>query len=334
MPRADGAAITVHSYNPSDRKSSRSQDISLASNLVLGQNQSLWNTPSAASNELLGQTQAIVYAFHQPPRCEVVVESENNVILPWGTPPLDEELSPSLDAFPSSDFASLIPSIFAHQTSVSLRNKRQSLPRHDLNLISSIPLPHIHTSPYIPLLPSPTGSQFPVYAPIFPATISPIPPQSRRAWIIPLRGKLPAPWQASSADIYMIPLPLHPSVSDSEIRWNLTCVIQLWRFLIFLRDKHTFGPIGISYRPGLPPHLDSELHFSGPDLRLTTHSLKTADVLHVSLRGQYAMHFRTALDEWACLCRLIPGRTSVRVRPLTGARLALLDERSEGVLVA
>ncbi|KAG5219644.1 hypothetical protein IMY05_C4815000200 [Salix suchowensis] len=79
-------------------------------------------------------------------------------------------------------------------------------------------------------------------------------PQTRTAWIVPVRGTLP--WEGSSSAVAHTssdPSDLKPfdgtvsGIICRQIMWNKVSLVEFWTFLLTLRDKGTLGSIGISF---------------------------------------------------------------------------------------
>ncbi|KAK7019911.1 hypothetical protein R3P38DRAFT_3551540 [Favolaschia claudopus] len=180
-------------------------------------------------------------------------------------------------------------------------------------------------------------------------------PYTRRSWIIPVRGSLP--WQFATSAVIVLdgskdpPEPPDP-VTHDELTWTSAALRSFWAFLLILRDKHTVGPIGLSFNVtsnivsySQPSYTElsgmgAQPLFShastAPSVISSSHSgsvglpLPLVDHIKVYHDATQSMQLRTVFDVWAF--EFGQGRRKMRL--LKGARLVLLDERSKGVLVS
>lgn len=245
------------------------------------------------------------------------------------------------------------------------RRKLDIYPLHDL-----IPQPHIHPSS---LESSTTPLDVPRYiskklVPIPPHTLPFSASQfARTAWLIPIRGTFP--WDASTSAVildasFSMPISPNPNTGD-PIMWTRESIASFWSYLLHLRDSHSVGTIGLSFHASnssspmsnsqsmsrnytslmsrlgnqvtLEPNITSD-QGSTITSPLASHAvLSNVDHIKVYHEATNAMHVRSALFAWL-YPPLSPEKKdvnrSLRVRVLSGARLVLIDERSQGVLIA
>ena len=192
---------------------------------------------------------------------------------------------------------------------------------------------------------------------------------SRVAWLIPVRG-LP-PWEgASEASIALDHITIrdgHLSASnDSDIVWTYNSFRQFWTFLRSCLESpgSVTGPLSLSFRASprsdptgsqrapetsttsvyLPAHRETGRTPSDPSSPLPIPSasknrLANIDYVKIYCDAPRAMLVRRMLREWAYE-EGGHGRDSTwrdpmeAVRILEFARLALVDERGEGVLIS
>ncbi|KAF9492653.1 hypothetical protein BDN71DRAFT_1509234 [Pleurotus eryngii] len=235
------------------------------------------------------------------------------------------------------------------------------------SLFSWIPQPHIHTSPYRPRDAAVTIHPFSKAKPIIlpPHTFTdfvPL-PQTRTAWIVPVRGTLP--WEGSSSAVAHTssdPSDLKPfdgtvsGIICRQIMWNKVSLVEFWTFLLTLRDKGTLGSIGISFHTSHsstrsctqistasahegyqgPSEVTSTVDkdASGNNERSSSSRsnyrsiIKDVDYIKIYHDGAVAMRVRSVLDAWRYIS---PSNDKVRV--LLEAKLVLLDERARGLLI-
>ena len=186
-------------------------------------------------------------------------------------------------------------------------------------------------------------------------------PYRRLSWIIPARGS--SPWDGGtgasvltnigpdipSADGYT---PRGPSGNISpEIVWTHDSLIEFWKFLQSVRTSENHGSIGLAFHlaSSPSPFLDSEAQHSHamgshklttvsasvcnlanePSNALSSHPLplNTVDHFRVFHDALYTHSIRNVLHLWSFRI----GETKIRM--LKGAKLALLDEISNGVML-
>ncbi|KAF4607922.1 hypothetical protein EYR40_000258 [Pleurotus pulmonarius] len=238
------------------------------------------------------------------------------------------------------------------------------------SLFSWIPQPHIRTSPNRPgnatVAILPFSKAKPIILPPHTFTDFKPLPQTRTAWIVPVRGTLP--WEGSSSAVTHTstdPSDLKPfdgtisGIVCTQIMWNKASLVEFWSFLLTLRDKGTLGPIGISFHTShssrsctqtsaASSHKDKGYHQghngttstvdkdvsrnnerSSSSARSNYRSIiKDADYIKIYHDGAVAMRVRSVLDAWRYI-----GPSNDKVRVLLEAKLVLLDERARGLLI-
>lgn len=147
------------------------------------------------------------------------------------------------------------------------------------------------------------------------------------------------------------PEPPDPKTRN-EITWTTPALASFWNFLLSVRDRNTVGPVGLSFH--VSPYFSSNSQLTYTELsgmgaqplsqdpaaaagasysmafsaRRLNVPLTLVDHIKVYHNAADSMRFRSILDAW----RFEMGGNKIRL--LRGARFALLDERSKGVLVS
>jgi hypothetical protein len=133
----------------------------------------------------------------------------------------------------------------------------------------------------------------------------------------------PPPGPVTQANTAAAP-PVPRTTSLHTIQWTAREVVAFWEFLSALREGGQVGPISIAFCASTPTgHL--------PETALPT-PLDGMDYIKIYQDAQAAMLVRNALDLWGFADPTTPEKTRKR-RVLKGARLVLVDELDEGVLV-
>ncbi|KAI0273875.1 hypothetical protein BGY98DRAFT_997983 [Russula aff. rugulosa BPL654] len=234
-----------------------------------------------------------------------------------------------------------------------------------------ITLPHYIPAPFKsshPALPHVPPDICPSFVPVPPQNKSSIEAllssiYSRVAWLIPVRG-LP-PWEGISrasmalSHISLLPGDGHLSAStDSDIVWTYSSFQQFWTFLRSCLETpgSVTGPLSLSFcasprsdRTGLqrasessttsaylPANRETEITPSDPP---SPQPIANIDYVKVYCDAPRAMLVRQILREWAYEEGRHAGDPTRRdpmeaVRILEFAKLVLVDERGEGVLIS
>ncbi|KAI0252849.1 hypothetical protein BJV78DRAFT_1199395 [Lactifluus subvellereus] len=209
------------------------------------------------------------------------------------------------------------------------------------------------------------------FAPIPPQTTSSIgallsSTYSRVAWLIPVRG-LP-PWEGVSRASVALPVG-HPSVpgpgrsSSCDIVWTHSSLRQFWTFLKSCSEMPSgsvTGPLSLSFHTAprlaptgsqqramspaasayLPANRETEMTPSDPSpppIRIAKTRLTDIDYIKVYCDAPRAMLVRQALSRWAYEeggYSEGPRAPAEAIRVLEFSKLALVNERGEGVLVS
>ncbi|KAF8062210.1 hypothetical protein FPV67DRAFT_261350 [Lyophyllum atratum] len=231
---------------------------------------------------------------------------------------------------------------------------------------SAILQPHVHpssgaTQPRSSKL-VPYGKSRPIAIPPFTLPFSPS-PYARSAWLIPVRGGFP--WDRCTPAIMLrsphgIPAGPDPNI-DGAIAWTHSSLQSFWAFLLQVREKRTAGVIGVSFHASRDEAQISRLTqtpasaalehgnqhaTAGSHVTLNAATIPTAlptdrallssvDYIKVYHEAPNAMHLRNLFHLWSYVasCDSEP-QVQVKVRILKGARLALVDERSRGMLIS
>lgn len=148
-------------------------------------------------------------------------------------------------------------------------------------------------------------------------------PFSTSAWLVPIRGRMP--WSGASEG---------KLVGEGEMKegtepivWTPTGLKNFWKFLIDIHGWQNFGPVSLS------------LHIAtGSSEACADNYGGVLDQDHIKIRhdASIALTIRTMLDVWKYA---VDGDGAInqaqprKVRPLRGARLVLVNDRSEGLMV-
>ncbi|KZS96988.1 hypothetical protein SISNIDRAFT_291564 [Sistotremastrum niveocremeum HHB9708] len=113
-----------------------------------------------------------------------------------------------------------------------------------------------------------------------------------------------------------------PSSQSNRIYWTYHSLVSFWVFLLEVRKRNKFGPLAITYL------------YNSPELAFVKITCDTPNV----------MRFRTVLRSWRCQMDANdpPPSTvekevlnsSASARPLKFARLLLVDESGDNLLIA
>ncbi|KAK7028152.1 hypothetical protein VNI00_014967 [Paramarasmius palmivorus] len=234
-------------------------------------------------------------------------------------------------------------------------SKRQKLDVMPLDEV--IPEPHILPSgdakaPDLTKLAAYTKN-VPLSIPPYTLPVSTPSSYSRRAWLIPVRGVLP--WDAATSAVVLdpdispqTPLP-RGSLPSEPIVWTHTALLSFWNYLVSFRQKARFGALGLSFMTPESrrlPSLNANLHLDLSDddseevARLLErnrevqnrdqHPLTSLDYIKVYHNAEVSMHVRNGIDVF----RFKPSSSNQKIKLMEGARLVLVDELSNGVLIS
>ena len=186
-------------------------------------------------------------------------------------------------------------------------------------------------------------------------------PCARLAWVIPVRGG--SPWDGATAASLLAsgvgsdtpetpeyPSALHES-SSHDIVWTRAALLAFWDFLHSARATGNFGPVTLSFEALPPPLVQTSTEQGSYNIagshKLTTPSaslhppandpsggsisshplLRNTDHIKIFHDGRYTQAIRNILHFWSFRC------DERKISLLKGAKLALLDERSHGILL-
>ncbi|KAF7329952.1 hypothetical protein MKEN_00259100 [Mycena kentingensis (nom. inval.)] len=347
--------IVVHQYTLSDALPASPDDLIRLGRLVAGHGAQWRNV--APSKVSFRPRDAFKYV-QEPPR--VARRRTPPAIPQWGTKLGDGELVDltALDEFENTDLASVLaPKRTATEASLGWDDapafKRRKFIEGSLRDI--VPMPHI-----LPTLPASQPRKFPgtrfnkatplaIYPHTLPLTEPS--PYARRSWAIPLRG--PLPWKYTTpasvlTDSTQPPQPPDPATTN-EITWTEPSLLEFWKFLLQMRAKRQLGPIGLSFNVAPSTGIiDSQFgqsymgigqpqtQYSAPESIQTISTrvanaaipLHTVDHIRIYHDAMNSMQLRNVLYAWA-----YTGQGASKVRVLKGARLPLLDERAQGIVI-
>jgi hypothetical protein len=194
-------------------------------------------------------------------------------------------------------------------------------------------------------------------------------PFSRSAWLIPIRGSLP--WEGSTPALVLDPTYSMPASPDpntgNPIMWTHASLVSFWLFLLHVQKTRRLGALGISFQPsnsgspftssdpetawgslslisGIGNQAGLESHVSCEGRSMVTASpasyvtLSNVDHIKVYHEAPNAMHVRAVLFSWVYPPLFLSEQNDTdrlpSIRVLEGARLVLVDERSQGILIA
>ncbi|KAJ7628659.1 hypothetical protein FB45DRAFT_1079785 [Roridomyces roridus] len=345
--------ICVHEYTRTqEEESSSDSDLIRAGHAAAGHD-THWITVALANPPARRKAVSITYELAgRPPDS---TERVRYTLKDWDTD-FDDALNlDELEDFESTDLKFLLATVKrAYEEEDGPPSKRRKLDVASLRDIIS--QPHILPSILFSCVKKPDAIW--EYSKTAPIPIAPHtlplpapPPYSRRSWVIPVRGTPPWKHTTSAAvllDSTALPEPPDPK-NPNEITWTAPALSALWTFLRALREGNSIGPMGLSFHispyyqsnsqktytevsgMGAQPQSVSDdpgaVSLASSARRLTV-PLTLVDHIKVYHEATDSMRFRTILDAWRFE---VEGN---KIRPLKGARLALLDERSRGVLVS
>ncbi|KAF9530603.1 hypothetical protein CPB83DRAFT_892566 [Crepidotus variabilis] len=233
-----------------------------------------------------------------------------------------------------------------------------------------IPQPHIHPSPYLPSLSDPKGRPFCKTTPSFipPYTDFSMNSDDRLAWLIPIRGAFP--WlHCSTGQLVDSDFPMQALfVESSPVIWTKSILLGFWDYLLSLRRNAPVGALGIAFHPVRVPKAvsgsssDNPKNDGDPRPKMTATSYLSAtpsdstlsrpkgrqsdnqplldiDYIKIYHAASCSFYVRSALDIWVYHPSnngdtAVHAEPHLKIRPLRGARLPLVDDISRGVLVS
>ncbi|KAH9077677.1 hypothetical protein EDB83DRAFT_2285743 [Lactarius deliciosus] len=314
---------------------------------------------------------AFTYVF-PPPLAPTTVDVPSNAVKEWNTRPSESEIFSiaGLRPFESTLVGPppCHPAVPLHDQ--KLDDPPQSPKKHvkvnvDVGPLDElIPLPHYIPAPLDVRTPLPRSSPpdtYPTFAPIPPQTTSSVEDllssiYARVAWLIPVRGV--PPWndvsRASVALGHFSALgPRHLPASD--IFWTHDALRQFWTFLCSCSETlgSVTGPLSLSFHtaprsslmrsqqvttsPGASPcHLannEFEMTSDPEPLMSIVRALTDIDYVKVYCDAPWAMSVRRALAQWTYEEDGCAGGAVGGIQFLEFAKLVLVNETGEGVLV-
>ncbi|KAJ7291040.1 hypothetical protein C8J57DRAFT_1163042 [Mycena rebaudengoi] len=322
---------------------------------IAGRSHDVWTNLSGRRDPPVQANTASSFVFAQKPP-PGNAQRHPPILKEWGAEIDSDEIydTSELEEFISTDLVYLELPI--KRTNLGSINDEPPPKRRKLDTASLrnvIPQPHI-----FPSKASTTSvSSVPPYSKTKPIPIPPhthpLPapsPYARRAWVIPARGSLP--WRhATTAALLLdstdLPEPPDPQ-SYNEIAWTASALASFWDFLLTIRERGKHGSIGISFNVSQYSSSSSQPTYSevsGMGAQVSSIDLQPAPSTassvplsvplmftdHIKLyhEAPNSMQLRNILDAW-----VFESGEGTKIRLLKGARLALLDERSKGVLVS
>lgn len=147
------------------------------------------------------------------------------------------------------------------------------------------------------------------------------------AWLIPIRGKFP--WAKASEG--KVVGEDESREDDQAVVWTKTGLKKIWEFLINLHEQQKVGRISLSL------HI---AHESSEERADETGGVLDQDHIKVRHDASLAMTIRTILDVWKYEVTPSERESGVnhpsqprKIRPLRGAKLVLVDDCSEGLMI-
>lgn len=187
-------------------------------------------------------------------------------------------------------------------------------------------------------------------------------PCARGAWVVPVRGSLP--WKGSTSALTLSTseemLPSGPrKVQDHrEIAWTHDALVTFWDFLLAIQQSKSLGPISLSFYAksipvavasngadtfsiGVNRHPISVGEMSAPKTAKTLPQEPLSAVDHIKVYHDIVntMYVRNILDAWGYQKHASTRPSAAgtlggkKIRMFKGAVLALLNEKSEAVLM-
>ncbi|KAF8902599.1 hypothetical protein CPB84DRAFT_1746599 [Gymnopilus junonius] len=339
LEKYDDVDFTVHEY------SNTSSSVRSEQNAVLRNGYNTIKAATAKVTEWKFPTAVIRHVGHQsrssymfggiPP---VIISEKERVdeLKEWGSPVSKDEIVRlgDLEDFVTSNL------LYIGQESNSPPAEPEPKTRklNYSSLYHVIPQPHIHPSPYTASDSPPKVKPFKKNEPIFIAPYTMLPTSDvRLGWLIPIRGTFSwdhctnAELLDSSSDLRCPP----GSGSLNCVSWTEDSLLKFWDFLLSLRKIGSLGSLGVSFhlaRSKDPPPASSVSTSRGAaETSLYSSRLNFCDYIKVYHDAPKALYVRYALDIWQYQ-RSSEGGQLQKIRLLKGARLALLDEASQGIL--
>ncbi|KAG6828196.1 hypothetical protein H0H92_008815 [Tricholoma furcatifolium] len=191
-------------------------------------------------------------------------------------------------------------------------------------------------------------------------TVIPL-PYARYAWLIPVRGNFY--WEKCTGAVvldsscgYNAGLDLQETI-EKHIVWTHASLQSFWAFLLEIKETGAAGGIGLSFHVTRGPSIMSQsvqtlpknlspqtLPYTNIDVASNSQSIHSAasprgvlsSVDHIKIyhEGSMSMHLRNILHMWSFS---FPGGSEQlpkKKRILKGSKLALVDERSTGILLS
>uniref|UniRef100_A0A0W0F1U3 Uncharacterized protein n=2 Tax=Moniliophthora roreri TaxID=221103 RepID=A0A0W0F1U3_MONRR len=233
-------------------------------------------------------------------------------------------------------------------------SKRQKLVLDTAPLDNVIPEPHLYPSgdnkaPDLKKLLSYAKSQpIPIHPHTLPISVSHV--HSRRAWLIPVRGTLP--WDRATSAVVLDPefSPQTPqpggTTSSEPIVWTHAALLAFWQYVLSFRQKTKLGSLSLSFTTPETRHsnLNAHLDLSNDDdeevsllkkrnqdfHKRIAHPLASVVYIKIYHYAEVSMHVRHGID----LFRFKTESPERRIKVMEGARLVLVDELSNGVLIS
>ena len=146
-------------------------------------------------------------------------------------------------------------------------------------------------------------------------------PFARFAWVIVIRGA--GPWEGASSGAFCEDSELPFAAIDNEIKWSEKSLREFWDYLGQVRTADQVGNISLAFNASSN---DSDAPM--------TDELELDDCDHIKVYHDAALslYVRHVLHAWA-YTREMFGTMKRKKMPLRGARLTLVDEMDQGILV-
>ncbi|KAF8958105.1 hypothetical protein BDZ97DRAFT_1762416 [Flammula alnicola] len=357
----DGLNITVHDYQKPTTvpRASQTSVLNHAYQLVkIAVSGNVGWKSGKITFPLIGTSCSNAYTFAQLPPSVLFQDEDTRAVKEWGGPITEDEIFAmhDLEDFSGTDLTHLLEAKDAISlTDSEAPSKRENDPnlsiepelkRRKLNtgsIYRVIPQPHIHPSPFFPSELVLRGRPFNNTKPVFisPYTTLSLPDDARVAWLIPVRGILP--WEGCTSGAFSdgshdLPFPPESDVND-QISWTPASLLKFWDFILELREAASLGPLGISFhgskngKRATTTNADSSSTAVLAAYDTLSTSLVMLDYIKIYHDLRSWLHLRYALDLWTFRVSA-EGMQPQKIRLLKNARLVLLDDTSQGILIS
>ena len=158
--------------------------------------------------------------------------------------------------------------------------------------------------------------------------------ENRVAWLIPVRGVLP--WDGcTSGNLLDSSTGMSPPSEANEVLWTRASLLRFWEYLLELRSSGSQGALGISFQVSKQANpasdVTSEIDQSLATTLTARIAISSVDYIKVYHDARASLYLRNAIDAWSF--QVVDDGGTQKWRMLKGAKLVLVDESSQGILV-